>query len=231
MSTVAEALQEVEQRITEACRMAGRGRDQVKLLAVSKTFPAEAIRAAYDAGQRLFGESRQQEAAGKIEQLPADIEWHFIGTLQRNKVRKILPSFSLVQSVDSLRMAEHMSRVAGEERLYRRILLEVNIGAEASKGGFSVDQLRAEFAVLKDLPSLKVVGLMAIPPDEEESAAARRWFAQLRELRDELAAAHGVPLPELSMGMSGDFEEAILEGSTLVRVGSAIFGNRTYPVP
>lgn len=225
MPELADRLAALRGRIAAACGEAGREPGEVELLAVSKTFPAAAVREAYDAGQRAFGESRQQEAAPKIEALPADIRWHFIGSLQRNKVRKVLGGFGWVHSVDSLRLAEYLDRVAGEEGRRPGVYLEVNVAGEASKGGFSPDELLAAAESLPALEHLELLGLMAIPPEE----GARGWFARTRELRDRVEARSGLRLPGLSMGMSGDFEDAVREGSTIVRVGSALFGNRSYP--
>lgn len=225
MPELSDRLAALRGRIAAACGDAGRDPSDVELLAVSKTFPAEAVREAYDAGQRAFGESRQQEAAPKIEVLPPDIRWHFIGGLQRNKVRKVLGGFGCIHSVDSLRLAEYLDRVAGEEGKRPAVYLEVNVAGEASKGGFSPDELLAAAESLPGLGHLELLGLMAIPPEE----GARKWFARTRELRDRLESRSGLRLPGLSMGMSGDFEEAVREGSTIVRVGSALFGNRSYP--
>lgn len=197
------------------------------MLAVTKTFPTEAVQEAYNAGHRHFGESRQQEASPKIEALPGDIHWHFIGGLQRNKARKVLGEFDVIHSVDSLRLAEYLDRVAGEEGKRPEIYLEVNVAGEESKGGFSPDELLAAADLLAGMQHVAVIGLMSIPPDDAERA--RHWFAATRDLRESLRAASGLHLPGLSMGMSGDFEQAILEGSTIVRVGSAIFGHRSYP--
>jgi len=224
MPEIAERLAFIHDRIAAACSAAGREPSGVKFLAVSKTFPAAAVREAYGAGQRLFGESRQQEAAPKIGELPADISWHFIGTLQRNKVRKVAAAFSSIHSVDSLRLAEALDRVAGEEGKRPEIYLEVNIAAEESKSGFSADDLIAAAGPLSGFRNLEIAGLMAIPPEGDSV----RWFATTRLLRDRLRAESGLPLPDLSMGMSADFEDAIREGSTIVRVGSALFGNRSY---
>jgi len=227
MTGIAKHLAELHDRIAVACAAAGRRTGEVELLAVSKTFPAEAVQEAYDAGHRHFGESRQQEAAPKIQVLPADIHWHFIGALQRNKARKVLGEFVVIHSVDSLRLAEHLDRIAGEEGKRPQIYLEVNVAGEESKGGFSPAELLEAAEVLPTLGNLEIKGLMSIPPDDSENA--RRWFSATRELRDRLQDATGFSLPGLSMGMSGDFEQAILEGSTIVRVGSAIFGHRSYP--
>jgi pyridoxal phosphate enzyme (YggS family) len=225
MPGIAERLGLLRQRIDAAASSAGRTPGEVQLLAVSKTFAAEDVAEAYAAGQRLFGESRQQEAAPKIAALPAGIEWHFIGGLQRNKVRKVLADFACIHSIDSLRLAEYLDRIAGEEGKRPQVYLEVNVAAEESKGGFSPDELIAASAALTGLRNLAILGLMAIPPEGD----SRRWFAATRELRDRLRGTTGLALPALSMGMSGDFEDAIAEGATIVRVGSALFGHRSYP--
>ena len=227
MTELAERLAGLRDRIAAACSAAGRRPGEVELLAVSKTFPAEAVQEAYNAGHRHFGESRQQEAAPKIAALPKDIHWHFIGGLQRNKARKVLGEFDVIHSVDSLRLAEYLDRVAGEEGKRPEIYLEVNVAGEESKGGFSAAEVLAAAETLAGMRNVELLGLMSIPPDDMQRA--RHWFAATRELRDRLRAATGLHLPGLSMGMSGDFEQAILEGSTIVRVGSAIFGHRPYP--
>ena len=225
MPGIAERLALLRQRIDTAASSAGRAPEEVQLLAVSKTFAAEDVAEAYAAGQRLFGESRQQEAAPKIAALPPDIAWHFIGGLQRNKVRKVLMDFMCIHSIDSLRLAEYLDRIAGEQGKRPQVYLEVNVAGEESKGGFSPDELVASSSSLADLRNLEILGLMAIPPEGD----SRRWFAATRELRDRLRASTGLALPALSMGMSGDFEDAIAEGATIVRVGSALFGHRSYP--
>ncbi len=226
MEEMADRLSALRGRIEAACARAGRGSAEVELLAVSKTFPAEAVREAYEVGQRCFGESRQQEAAPKIDVLPADIHWHFIGALQRNKARKVLAGFSTIHSVDSFRLAEQLDRIAGDDGKRPQVYLEVNVAGEASKGGFSPETLIAAAESLPALLHLDFLGLMVIPPEGEPP---RRWFSATRELRDRLKAASGLCLPGLSMGMSADFEDAVLEGSTIVRVGSALFGHRSYP--
>ena len=224
--SVAERLVEVCGRIEAACGKAGRDPAGVELLAVSKTFPAEVIREAVEAGHRLFGESRQQEAEVKIPQLPASLRWHFIGHLQSNKVRKVLPLVEALHSIDSVKLARQVDRVAEELGLFPKVFLEVNVGVEGGKHGFREDSLRESMEELLGLKRLELLGLMAIPPFVPEPEQARPWFAGLRELRDRLEAESGVPLPGLSMGMSGDYEIAVEEGSTIVRVGSSIFGSR-----
>lgn len=230
MAGAATRLEEVKARIRAACVAAGRDPEAVELIVVSKTFPAEAVREVYAAGQRAFGESRQQEAAPKIAALPDDIRWHFIGGVQRNKVRKLLPEFPVIHAVDSLRLALHIDAVAAELGLLPKVFLQVNIADEASKGGFEPATLAAEFGELLALERLQIQGLMTIPPEGPDPASAKPWFARLRVLRDELQQRHGIALPGLSMGMSGDFEVAVAEGATQVRVGSAIFGSRAYRV-
>jgi pyridoxal phosphate enzyme (YggS family) len=226
MATMAEKLGEIRGRMQEAARRSGREAGSVRLCAVSKTFPAEAVVAAMEAGQMLFGESRVQEAVAKIGAVPTGAEWHFIGHLQSNKVRKILPLCRLFHAVDSLELAGDFSRIARELGISAGILLQVNVARDAAKFGVLPEEAERVLAAMVALPSLEVRGLMTIPALSRDGEEARVHFAALRELRDRLRASVGVPLSELSMGMSGDFEEAIEEGATLVRVGSAIFGDR-----
>jgi PLP dependent protein len=221
----------IREAIARACRRAGRGPEEVCLIAVSKTFPPQDIQAAHDAGQVDFGESRWQEAEGKLAVLPASIRWHFIGRLQRNKLRRILPAFPVLHAVDSLRLAERISELAGELRLRPELFLQVNLAGEESKGGFSAEDLDQALPALRELPHLLLAGLMTLPPEAPDPESARPWFAGLRRLRDEMSGRHGLPLPALSMGMSGDFEVAVEEGATHVRVGSSIFGRRSARVP
>lgn len=230
MADAVARLAAVRARIRAACAVAGRAEDSVELIAVSKTFPAEAVRELCAAGQWVFGESRQQEAAPKIAALPGAIHWHFIGRVQRNKVRKLLPSFEVIHAVDSLRLAAHLNEVAAELGLFPKVFLQVNVAAEVSKGGFEPALLDAELPALLALQRLEIQGLMTIPPEGPDPESSRPWFARLRTLRDGLARNHEVSLPGLSMGMSGDFEVAIAEGATHVRVGSAIFGTRPAAV-
>lgn len=222
-------LNEIREAITQACQTAHRPEGDVELLAVSKTFPISDIMQAYEAGQRLFGENKLQEALEKMPHMPADCRWHLIGPLQRNKVRKaLLAGFELLEAVNSLRLAETISRIAGEEGCEPAILLEVNIDGEESKHGFSPEELRAEWATLCALPHLRIEGLMCIPAPQENVEEVRPAFVALRELAAELRARGPLPLPCLSMGMSQDYPQAIAEGAHLVRVGSAIFGKRDY---
>lgn len=224
---IAHNLAEVRSQVSEAARKSGRSPDEIQLVAVSKTHEAEKVRAAFDAGQEIFGESRVQEARAKIPLLPSALRWHFIGRLQKNKVRHALPLFELFHSIDSLALAENMNRIAEEDGLHSRVLLEVNVAGEGSKIGFTPESLRAAFDVINSLGRITVEGLMTIPPLADEAEKSRKYFALLRELRDELAQESGIELTSLSMGMSHDFVVAIEEGATLVRVGTAIFGPRT----
>ncbi|MGJ8634325.1 MAG: YggS family pyridoxal phosphate-dependent enzyme [Luteolibacter sp.] len=223
MSSVEKQLAEIRRRVSVACERAGRDEAAVTLVAVSKTFPAEAIREAAEAGQIQFGESRFQDAEPKIAELSEGLEWHFIGGVQRNKVRKILSLFGCVHAIDSLKLAKYTDGVAVDLGLKPEIFLQVNLAGEDSKGGFSVDEIREAMGELKALMNVKILGLMMIPPADD---GARGWFRGLREFRDVLEKDFSVELPFLSMGMSGDFEIAIEEGATHVRVGSAIFGKR-----
>ena len=230
MSEVATNLDHIRGRISAACARVGRDPSSVTLVAVSKTFPAEAVREAMAAGQQVFGESRLQEAESKIDLLPGFLCWHFIGRLQRNKVRKVLPRFAVIHAIDSLRLARYVDEIACELGLFPKVFLQVNIGEETTKGGFEPAVLREEIDPLLKLRRLEILGLMCIPPAGPDAESARPWFVALRELRDDLAEAAGVPLPCLSMGMSSDYEVAIEEGATHIRVGSSIFGQRAYRV-
>ena len=226
MNHIEQHLQEIRERIQTACERVGRGSDEVTLIAVSKNFPVEDIRIAWDAGQKHFGENRWQEAEAKIPMLPHALQWHCIGALQRNKVRKVLPHFCLIHSIDSLRLAAYANEVAKEEGLYPAVLLQVNLAGELTKGGFSPEDLERDAETLFALDRLEIQGLMTVPPPVEKPEDARGWFSEMRQWRDTFSERYGVNLPILSMGMSGDFEVAIEEGATHVRVGSAIFGNR-----
>ena len=225
--SIAENLERVKSQIADAAKKSGRSLNDIELVAISKTHEAEKVRAALDAGQQLFGESRVQEARAKIPLLPSAARWHFVGRLQKNKIRHALPLFELFHSIDSIGLAREMNRIADEEGLHPRVLLEVNVAGEGSKIGFAPESLRAEMEALLELPRLTIEGLMTIPPLAPEAEASRKYFSALRDLRDRFAAQFQIGLPRLSMGMSGDFLVAIEEGATLVRVGTAIFGKRT----
>lgn len=227
---IATRIAEVRRRIDEAAIRAGRP-GGVRLLAVSKTKPAEAIRAAYAAGQREFGENYAQELAQKAEAL-RDLDglvWHFIGRLQRNKARQVAPLAQVVHTVDRAELAVELGKRAAAASVKLRVLVEVNVSGEASKGGCAPAEVAAVLEVIRAAPSLTAVGLMTIPPDTADPGDARPFFAALRALRDENGGA--AALPELSMGMTHDFLVAIEEGSTIVRVGTAIFGARGAPGP
>lgn len=229
MTEVAENLVEVQGRVQAAAERAGRDADEVTLVAVSKTWPIEHVQLAVDAGQKILGENKLQEGQVKIPAMDQSLEWHFIGGLQRNKVRKVFGLFHWVHSIDSIKLARYADGVAADMGVKPKVLLQVNIGAELSKGGFELDEIREHFEEISKLEHLEVMGLMCIPPAVAEPDQARPFFQAMVSLRDELTAKHGVELPELSMGMSGDFEVAIEEGATMVRVGSSIFGARSYP--
>lgn len=224
---MAANLELVRDAIATASAKAQRAADAVELVAVSKKQDAEKVRAVYDCGQTIFGESRVQEARVKIPLLPAAVRWHFIGRLQKNKIRHALPLFELFHSVDSLALAQEMERIADEAGVRPRVLLEVNLAGEGSKLGFAPDKLRAEMETLLALGRLEIEGLMTIPPLAPAAEDSRRYFVMLRELRDALEKEFDVKLPQLSMGMSNDYAVAIEEGATLVRVGTAIFGERS----
>jgi hypothetical protein len=226
MEDVAANLARVQAQIAAAVEKSGRAPSEVELVAVSKGHAAEKVQAAAEAGQTLFGESRVQEARAKIPLLPSRLRWHFIGHLQKNKIRHALPLFELFHGIDSLALAQDMQRIAEEEGMQPRILLEVNVAGEASKHGFPPDALRRDLETALSLGRLTIEGLMTIPPLAPEAEASRRYFVALRQLRDELEAEFRIGLPRLSMGMSGDFSIAIEEGATMVRVGTAIFGKR-----
>jgi pyridoxal phosphate enzyme (YggS family) len=223
---VAENLERVCEQITQAATKATRAVDEIELVAITKTHPAEKVREAVEAGHTLFGESRVQEARVKIPELPSNLRWHFVGHLQKNKIRHALPLFELFHGVDSPALAQEMGRIAAGEGMHPRVLLEINVGGEGSKFGFAAQTLRAQMEQLLALPRLSIEGLMCIPPLAEEAEASRKFFVQLRELRDSLEKEFDVKLPHLSMGMTNDFRIAVEEGATLVRVGTAIFGER-----
>jgi pyridoxal phosphate enzyme (YggS family) len=226
MGTIAENLERVREQIAQATAKAGRAGDEIQLVAITKTHDAEKVREAIEAGQILFGESRVQEARAKSPELPSNLRWHFVGHLQKNKIRHALPLFEMIHSVDSLALAEDINRIAEEEGMHPRVLLEVNVAGEGSKFGFHPEKLRTEMEALLALPRLSIEGLMTIPPIAEEAEASRKYFVDLRELRDALEKDFDLKLQQLSMGMTNDFAIAADEGATLVRVGTAIFGER-----
>ena len=226
MSPIQNNLSEIHARIENAATRCGRKASEIQLVAVSKTHPPELIREAYEGGQLAFGESRVQDALPKLDTLPTEIEWHFIGHLQTNKIRKVVGRFALFHGVDNENLAAQINRIAGELGVTANVLLEVNVSGEESKFGFAPENLPAALENLAPLPFLRIRGLMTMAPYSDTPDEARPYFAKLRELRNRLASQTGLPLSELSMGMSGDFEQGIAEGATIVRVGSAIFGSR-----
>lgn len=226
--SIAANLASIHHQITAACARCGRDPADVRLVAVSKTHPAEAVLAAHSAGQRLFGESYVQEFLAKADAVAAPVEWHFIGHLQSNKVRYLPGRVALIHSVDRLSLAEEIDRQWGKLGLRAEILIEVNLGGETSKAGVSEAGLEPLLRRLAALPHLAVRGLMTLPPYLDDPEAVRPYFHRLRELaaRLDALALPGVAMRELSMGMSHDFAVAIEEGATLVRIGTAIFGER-----
>jgi pyridoxal phosphate enzyme (YggS family) len=230
--SIPENIASIRDRIAAAACRAGRQPEDIALMAVSKTFPAERIREAYDAGLRMFGENRVQEFAGKANALRDldSAEWHLIGHLQTNKATKAVELFAAVDSVDSLRLAQKLNASAQQLGKKLKVLIEINVGGEAAKSGVAPESLELEelLSAAPELEHLEFRGLMTIPPFNDDPREARPYFRKLRDLRDQIARRlPGFNMRELSMGMSHDFEVAIEEGSTCVRVGTAIFGERT----
>ena len=234
--SIADRLTEIRGRIASAAQSAGRDPSSVRLVAVSKTFPIESVAEAFAAGQRDFGENRVQEALQKIElalqkvERSADqsIRWHLLGHLQTNKARKAAPAFAMIQSVDSVELIHKLDQAAVDTHHAPELLIQVDLAGEATKYGAPPAEVPRLFEAAAACRAARVVGLMTLPPAPDTPEESRRWFRQLRELRDAWQAS-GVPvamLRELSMGMSGDYEVAIKEGATIVRVGTAIFGSR-----
>ena len=231
MTTIAARLDAVRARIAAAARRAGRDPADVKLLAVSKTWPAEAVREAAAAGQRAFGENYVQEGVDKVEALRAlGLEWHFIGPLQSNKTRPVANAFDWVHGIDRLKIAERLSAQRDVHLPPLDVCIQVNVSGEDSKSGVAPDEAGALAHAVAALPRLRLRGLMCIPEPSADEAVLRARFAVLRGLYDELRAA-GLALDTLSMGMSHDLEPAIAEGASIVRVGTAIFGERARTAP
>ena len=216
-------LEIIEERICAACEKAGRSRDDVKLVAVSKRKPAEAVIEAAEAGQILFGENRVQEAQTKIPMCPSNLHWHLIGHLQSNKAKLAAGLFRMIHSVDSKKLLCTLDEHAATPL---PILIQVNISGEGSKSGCAPEEVAGLIEAANNCSQVEVHGLMTLPPFTPDPEKARSHFFNLRKLRDELQEATGTPLPELSMGMSNDFEIAIQEGATFIRVGTDIFGER-----
>jgi PLP dependent protein len=226
MESFADRLATVREHMETAAAKAGRAVSDIELIAVSKTHSPEAVTEALEAGLNVFGESRIQEAKAKIPLVSSKARWQFIGHLQKNKIRHALPLFELFHGIDSLELARDVDRVASEMGTFPRILLEVNVAGEATKFGFRPENLTAQIEELLALDRLQIEGLMTIAPYAPEPEDARVHFVALRDLRDRLETEFRVKLPQLSMGMSGDYEVAIEEGATLIRVGTALFGTR-----
>jgi len=230
MEAIVANIERIEDEIKQACSNVRRDPSTVRLLAVSKTFPVEAIKTAYEAGQYLFGENRVQEICRKIPLLPEQIEWHLIGTLQRNKVKDVIGKIALIHSVDSLSLAYEINKQALKKNLSVNILLQVNIAGEEKKHGFTSQGVREKMEELSRLPGLRIKGLMTIAPFAANPEEVRSVFRQSKDLAEyiEGLGLPGVQMKELSMGMSSDFRVAVEEGATLVRIGSRIFGTRNY---
>jgi len=225
-----ENYKSIQTRIAAACARVGRDPSSVTLVAVSKGQPSDNVRAAADLGLTLFGENRVQEAKLKMGQCPSRVRWHMIGHLQSNKARDAVYLFQMIQSVDSLELAQEINKWADKLAKTVQILLEVNIAGESSKFGYPPERLLTEFEQINALPRIEIHGLMTVAPWTAEPERIRPIFRRLRELKTECDQILGVPLPHLSMGMSGDFEIAIEEGATMIRIGSALFGPRTKKV-
>jgi pyridoxal phosphate enzyme (YggS family) len=223
---LAANLENVRQRIAAACTRAGRNPDSVMLLAVTKGQPPEVVREAAQAGLMWFGENKVQEAKAKIPLCPGRLRWQMIGHLQSNKCRDAVELFEMIQSVDSLPLAEEINKRSEQAAKRMPVLLEVSMAGEASKFGYKPERLLADLARINALPRLEIHGLMTVPPWSPVAERVRPVFRKLRELKEQCEQALGAPLPHLSMGMTGDFEVAIEEGSTMVRIGTALFGER-----
>lgn len=229
---LAENLKEVEQKIQEACDKANRKREEVTLIAVSKTKPVSMLQEVYDLGIRNFGENKVQELSEKYGQMPEDMVWHMIGHLQRNKVKNIVDKAALIHSVDSMRLAETIEAEAAKKDIIVNILLEVNVAEEDSKFGLKVDEVLPLVEEIAKLPHLRIKGLMTIAPFVEDAEENRPVFACLRKLSVDIANKNidNVSVEVLSMGMTNDYQVAIEEGATMVRVGTGIFGSRNYDI-
>jgi PLP dependent protein len=228
---LAANLESVQRRLRAACERVGRDPASVLLLAVTKTQPPEVVQAAADLGLTHFGESRVQEAKAKIPQCSGRLHWHLIGHLQSNKCRDAVALFEMIEGVDSLSLAEELNKRADQASRTVPILLEANLAGEASKFGYPPERLLAELSQLNALPRLEIHGLMTVPPVKPLAEQVRPYFRGLRELRERCQQILGAPLPHLSMGMSSDFEVALEEGATIIRVGSVLFGKRSYERP
>ena len=227
---ISDNLRTVEENINAACGRSGRNRGDVKLIAVSKTKPVEMLREAYDLGCRDFGENKVQELLDKYDKLPGDVRWHMIGHLQRNKVKYIVDKVYMIHSVDSMRLAEEISKEAVKKNVTVSVLVEINVAGEESKFGTSVNEAVSLVEDISKLPNIVVKGLMTIAPYVENSEENRLYFAKLKQIYVDIIHKNidNVFMEELSMGMTGDYEVAIEEGTTYIRVGTGIFGERQY---
>src|ERR1017187_1078341 len=228
---LAANLDSIQKRITAACERGGRAPGEVTLLAVTKSQPPEVVQAAAKLGLIFFGENKVQEAKAKMPLCPGSLRWHMIGHLQSNKCRDAIELFKMIQSVDSLSLAQEINKRAEQAARTMPVLIEVNVAGEASKFGYQPEQLLAELKQFNALPRIEIHGLMTVPPWVAEAEKARPHFRRLRELKERAEAVLGARLPHLSMGMSGDFEIAIEEGATMVRIGTELFGPRTKARP
>ncbi len=229
---IQENLKQVQENIREACKRAGRNAEEVHLISVSKTKPVEMIREAYNAGSRDFGENKVQEMCDKVPLLPTDIRWHMIGHLQTNKIKYIIDKAYRIHSVDSLHLAEAVSREAVKHNVPANILLEVNVAEEESKFGVHTDEVMNLVQAVSKLPNIQIKGLMTIAPFVENPEENRQYFRILRQLAVDISrkSIDNVTMNELSMGMTGDYQIAVEEGATWVRVGTGIFGERNYKI-
>ena len=227
MVDIAENLAQVQQRISVACERSGRSTKEVQLVAVGKKFTARVIKEAADCGLNLFGENRVQEAKIKIPDCPGHLRWHFIGNLQTNKCKDAVALFDMLHAVDSLHLAEELNKRCEQLAKVMPVLLEVNVSGEGSKHGFTPKDAIEATQAFFDFPKLELHGLMTMAPFSRQAESARPYFRKLRELKSDCEDKLGAPLPELSMGMSGDYEIAIEEGATLIRLGTTLFGPRS----
>ena len=227
---ITENLKQVHDNIDAACKAVGRDSKEVTLIAVSKTKPVPMLQEAYDAGERVFGENKVQEITDKYPQLPQDIHWHMIGHLQRNKVKYIVDKVAMIHSVDSLRLAETIEQEAAKHQVTVPILIEVNVAEEESKFGIKVSEVLPLVESIAAFPHIKIMGLMTIAPYVEDPEENRPVFRQLKKLSVDIDAKNinNVNMSVLSMGMTGDYQVAVQEGATMVRVGTGIFGERNY---
>lgn len=229
---LADNLALVQKKIADACITSGRKLEEVTLVAVSKTKPVELLMEAYNAGARVFGENKVQEIVDKYDKMPSDVKWHMIGHLQRNKVKYIIDKVAMIHSVDSVRLAETIEQEAAKKDICMPVLIEVNVAEEESKFGLSVDEVMPFAEEIAKYPHLKVMGLMTIAPFVENPEENREVFRKLKKLSVDIEAKNinNITMNVLSMGMTGDYEVAVTEGATMVRVGTGIFGEREYSI-